>query len=95
MEILRNQTANTSTTGVVLRGAHENWLVTVGGTFDTATAKLQLKDHDGNWIDIPDASSTASEAYTMRLPAETIVRAVVSSVGASTSIDMGIHAIRS
>jgi hypothetical protein len=57
------------------------------GTWDSATAKLQISGDSGTtWIDIADASATANTAFNITASKGFSYRGVVSGGGGSESI---------
>lgn len=83
------QTGNDTLAAVPVTGFVQNTLYAFG-TFDTATIALEASPDGGTtWLAVTDASFT--EAGMIRLDfAATHIRAVVSSVGGSTSLSFWI-----
>lgn len=60
-------------------------------TFDGATIKLQVSYNEGsNWVDITDSTLTAEGQILLNLRGSFLLRANISSAGASTDIRAGI-----
>ena len=78
-----------SAAGVEWRGG--SGTILIGGTFATATIKLQAKSpYSATWVDITDASFTAAGVKAFSLGDRMMIRAVVS--GETTdSIDAVLH----
>lgn len=101
MKLLFNeQTSNANGTPILLEGLTT---ITKYGTWDTATVILQISGRvdlssanipSESWVDIPDASSTSDATYDIE-KGEVWVRAVISSVGGSTSVTVTANPLRS
>ena len=71
------------------------WKLVVSGTFDTATAVLNILGPDGTeYVLLTGASFTAAGVLDVELPAGATVRATVSSVGGSTSLHASLSFVR-
>ena len=93
--LLLNQTANVTTDALALSSIYnkadsEYWTVICSGTFDGATATLQIKGPSGDWVSLTETTFTAASAIVTPLSPNVSVRAVVSSAGASTDITLEI-----
>lgn len=92
--ILDTVTANENGDPVVIENGGL-WKLVVCGTFDTATAVLNILGPDGSeYVLITGASFTAAGVLDVELPAGATVRAAVSSVGAGTSLHASLSFVR-
>lgn len=89
MQIFKNETSNTTSGVVDLRGGN-SWVLSVGGTFGGGTFKLIYVDDDGNDIDIPNTSVTAATVLKLELPSGTRVKGNLSG-SSSASLDAFIR----
>lgn len=60
----------------------------LGGTFDSGTVTLQVKDIDGTWHDVTDGAWTSATQKIVRGRRGAIYRATTSGGGGSMSIDL-------
>lgn len=91
--LFENQTANGTSAEQRISRRDIFYRFTASGVFDTATVSLSVQDPFGNWVEL--ASLTAAEAQDVRLRSGDIVKADLSSVGATTSITAALKPIGS
>lgn len=82
------QTTSANGTAVTYPGGPS--LLILSGTFDGCTVKLQVSRDGTTFHDLKDASWTAAVATLITLPQGYLIRAVLSSHGASTSVSATI-----
>lgn len=66
-------------------------ILVVWGTFDGATATLQIQASDGTWISIDDQTYTAAGADTVNFASRVSIRLNVAGGGGSESINAEIQ----
>lgn len=66
-----------------------NPAISVTGTWDTATVTVAYKNFAGSWITIETQTDDFNRVYDFERPV--VMRAIVSSVGASTDLDAEIR----
>lgn len=76
-----------SATGSSEKVSHGHRTLVVYGTWDGATAKLQMSPDEGStWVDVTDASFTADGAVIVVLTYPMLLRMHIASAGGSTSL---------
>lgn len=96
LKLLENATANATGDAFQFDGFAEEADLHISGTFDGASVQLEVNIADdsgaatSNWVAVGDPY-TASASNRIKMTRGKLLRAVVSSVGASSDIDFFVH----